>query len=432
MRLGLARTSLLNATAVAIRLGTALALNKVLAVYVGPAGFGVIGQFQSLVAMLGALAGGAFGNGITKLTAEHAADPARQVAVWRTAATLALVGAAAAAAVLLLFGEPLAGWLLGDPTLAGVMAWLALGLVGIAFNGLLLSALAGLKAVEAFVLASIAGSLLSVVVAVTLVVQAGLYGALVAAAIGQAVACVASVVFFRRVWKGRWLSLLGKIDRRAARALGGFALMAAASAVVIPLAHIAIRDGLARLGGAELAGLWQAMFRLSDTHLLLLTTTLSLHFLPHFAEIGDGSVLRAAVGKGYRFVLPVVCATSLAVWLLREPLVRLLFTREFLPLTDALAWQLVGDVLKIGSWVPAFTMISHARTRLFIASEVVFALVLTLLCLAFAARFGLKGAAIGYALTYAIYWVFVHHQLGRLTARLTPPAPVLTTGHAGP
>ena len=76
-------------------------------------------------------------------------------------------------------------------------------------------------------------------------------------------------------------------------------------------------------------------------------------------------------------------------------------------------------------------MISHARTRLFIASEVVFTLVQIAACLAFAARFGLTGAAIGYALTYALYWVFVHYQLGRLTTRLRLP-PVLTNGHAGP
>ena len=94
MSLGLARTSLLNGAAVATRLVAGLALNKVLAVYIGPAGFGVIGQFQSLVAMLGALAGGAFGNGVTKLTAERSADPARQLAVWRTAATFGLMGTA--------------------------------------------------------------------------------------------------------------------------------------------------------------------------------------------------------------------------------------------------------------------------------------------------------------------------------------------------
>jgi len=431
MRLGLARTSLLNATAVATRLATGLALNKVLAVYVGPAGFGVIGQFQSLVAMLTTLAGGAFASGLTKLTAEHGGNAARQLVVWRTAATLALIGAGSAALVLLLFSRPLATTLLGDASLAGVMFWLALALVAITVNGLLLAVMAGLKAVGAFVVASIAGSLLSVAVAITLVVQAGLYGALVAVAAGQAAASVAAVLCFRRVWKGRWRSLFGGIDRPAARALGAFALMTATSALVIPLAHIAIRDGLTRMAGAEVAGLWQAMWKLSETHLLLLTTTLSLHFLPHFAEIGDGGRLRDAVAKGYRFVLPVVGTTAVAIWLLREPLVQLLFTREFMPLSDALAWQLMGDVFKIGSWVPAFTMISHARTRLFIFSEAAFAGVLAVACLAFASQFGLRGTAIGYALTYALYWVFVHHQLGRLTARLRP-VPMLTRKDAGP
>ena len=46
----------------------------------------------------------AFGNGITKLTAECGAEPARQLAVWRTAVTFGVIGSAAAAVVLLLFG----------------------------------------------------------------------------------------------------------------------------------------------------------------------------------------------------------------------------------------------------------------------------------------------------------------------------------------
>jgi len=421
--LSLARTSLLNGAAVATRVATGLALNKVLAVYVGPAGFGVIGQFQSLVAMLAALAGGAFANGITKLTAEHTADVARQQAVWRTAFTLALGGAALAAALLLLFGKALAAWLLADAALAGVMAWLAAALLFIAINTLGLAVLGGLQRVGAFVAASIVGNLLSAGLAIALVVGGGLYGALVAFGVGQAVASLATLYFCRPVFTGRWAQLIGAIDARSARALGGFALMAATSAVVLPLSHIVLRDGLTRLIGAEAAGLWQAMWKLSETHLMLLTTTLSLHFLPAFAAIRDGDRLRDEVNRGYRFVLPLVAASALAIWLAREPLVRLLFTREFLPLTDALGWQLVGDMLKIASWVPAFTMISHARTKVFIASEVLFAMLMTAACLVGAWRLGLVGAAIGYALTYAIYWVTMHAALGRLTARLKPGRP---------
>lgn len=194
--------------------------------------------------------------------------------------------------------------------------------------------------------------------------------------------------------------------------------MAATTALTVPLSMLAIREGLSQAGGAALAGHWQAMWKLSETHLLLLTTTLSLYFLPRFAEIRSGRELQAEVARGHRFVLPLVAATAGAIYLLREPLTLALFTPEFLPLVQALGLQLIGDVLKIGSWVPAYTMISHARSRLYIGTEIGFALLVTLACIAGAWRWGLPGAAAGYALTYALYWALLQQQLRVLARRL--------------
>ena len=186
----------------------------------------------------------------------------------------------------------------------------------------------------------------------------------------------------------------------------------------MPLSQIVIRDGLTRMAGAEMAGLWQAMWRLSETHLMLLTTTLSLHFLPRFAEIADGGELRREIARAYRFVLPLVGATALTIYLVREPLTRLLFSPAFLPLAQAMGWQLMGDVLKIGSWVPAYTMISHARVRLYITTELGFSFLVAVACLTGARHFGLAGAGAGYAATYVLYWALLHWQLGRLARRL--------------
>jgi PST family polysaccharide transporter len=165
------------------------------------------------------------------------------------------------------------------------------------------------------------------------------------------------------------------------------------------------------------------MWKLSEAHLLLLTTTLSLYFLPRLAEIREGDELRREIARGYRFVLPLVVATAGAIFLLREPLTVALFSPAFLPLAQALGWQMLGDVLKIGSWIPAYTMISHARTRLYVATELVFAGLVTLACLAGARAWGLQGAAAGYAATYAIYWVVLHGQLGTLARRLDGERP---------
>ncbi len=71
---------------------TLLGINKILAVYVGPAGYATLGQFQNAVQMISTLASGAINTGVTKYTAEYHEDDERQRAVWRTAGTIALSG----------------------------------------------------------------------------------------------------------------------------------------------------------------------------------------------------------------------------------------------------------------------------------------------------------------------------------------------------
>lgn len=432
--MNLLRTSFLSALAVLTKLATSVFLNKILAVYVGPSGYGVIGQLQSLISIATTFASGAVNTGVTKYTAEHAGDAQRQRAIWATAGTLGLICTGLPALVFLFAHEPLSRWLLGSAEHSHVLIWLAFALPLLVLNGLLLAILNGRKAVSTFVAANIGGSLIGAAVAAALVVAAGLSGALIALAIGQAIACGWTAWLARRALQLRWRDLAGRLDRGIARSLGGFALMAATSALLAPLSHMIIRERLASLLGWEGAGLWQAMWKISETHLLLLTSTLSVYFLPRFSEISDGAELRREVLKGYRFVIPVVAVSASALYLLREPLVTALLSAQFLPLVDVLGIQLVGDALKICSWVMAFTMVSHAQTRTFVITELVFTGLLVALTLALTPRFGLQGAAAAYALTYAAYGIAMYRVFGSLVARLqpvpTPPA-VVAAGPSG-
>lgn len=418
----LLKTSALNGVAVLTRVGTALLLNKVLAVYVGPAGYAVIGQFQSLVGMVMGLASGAVGVGVTKYTAEYHAQPQRQLSVWRTGLKLGLGTSVAGALVLLLAHEPLAGWLLADSAYGSVFVWLAFALVLMVANGLMLAIMNGKKAIGAFVGANIAGSLINAATAVILVLSHGLYGALVALCIGQALAAFVTAWMFRRACAIPWPSLWGAFNPADAKRLARFALMAAVSAFVVPVSQVVIRDHLAGTLGWHTAGLWQALWKISDLHLMLLTSTLVAYFLPRFAELPAGPELRREVLRAYRLVLPLVVVTGGAIYLLREPLVRGLLTAEFLPLTEALGWQLCGDGIKICSWVAGYTMISHARTALFISTEIVFTLLLVGTTIIGAAVDGLRGTAIAYTATYAAYLVLMFAVLMQFTRATTQPS----------
>jgi polysaccharide transporter, PST family len=423
----LAGTTLLNGLAVLTRLLTGLALNKVLAVMVGPTGYGVIGQFQSFAAMVVAFASAPVTTGVVKYTAEFGGQEARQAVVWRTAATLGLGLSITTSLLLVAFQRPLAAWSIADADRAHLVVLLACALTFMVLNALLIAILNGLKQLRALVVANIAGSVISALTAIGLVVWQGLNGALAALAVSQSLAFLVTLFIFRRYVRASWRSMVGKLDPQLTRGLGRFAVMGLTSAIAIPLAQMFMRDQLAHSLGWSTVGLWQALWKISETHLLLLTSTLSVYFLPRFAEIQNAGELRREVLRGLGFVIPLVLVTSGLLFFGRHQIVRVMLSDGFLPMLDAFGPQLVGDILKVASLVPAYTMLSHGQTRTYVVTEILFSAVLAGLTVWLSQSMGLRGAAVGYAVTYALYGIAMWFVLRRLMARLGNKAAAVPT-----
>ncbi|MDV5860887.1 O-antigen translocase [Pseudomonas mendocina] len=403
----LIKTSLLNGIAVVIKMLTLLGLNKILAIYVGPAGYAALGQFQNAVQMITTLASGAINTGVTKYTAEYHDDESKQHAVWRTAGTISLIGSALVAIAVIAFNKQLAGWFLKDESLSSVFSWFALTLVLFVFNTLLLAILNGKKEIQRYVIANIAGSLFALAVTTLMAIQLGLYGALVALAIYQ------SLTFFVTLtltYKASWFKLrylLGGIDKQATKNLAKFTAMALTSAACVPLSHILIRNHLGETLGWEAAGYWEAMWRLSAAYLMLVTTTLSVYYLPKLSELKEPADIKKEILQGYKIILPVAAACGLVIYLLRDFIIRVLFTAEFADMEVLFGWQMVGDTLKIGSWILAYLMLGKAMVKLFILSEIGFAALFYGLAYYFTGIVGLEGVSIAHALNYFFYWTFM-------------------------
>jgi len=403
----LIKTSLLNGIAVVIKMLTLLGLNKILAIYVGPSGYAALGQFQNAVQMITTLASGAINTGVTKYTAEYHEDEAKQHAVWRTAGTISLTGSVLVAIAVIAFNKPLAGWFLKDESLGSVFIWFAATLVLFVFNTLLLAILNGKKEIQRYVTANIAGSLFALAVTTVMAIQLGLYGALVALAIYQ------SLTFFVTLtltYKASWFRLnylLGGIDKQSAKSLAKFTAMALTSAACVPLSHILIRNHLGETLGWDAAGYWEAMWRLSAAYLMLVTTTLSVYYLPKLSELQDPGDIKKEILQGYKIILPVAAACGLVIYLLRDFIIRVLFTAEFAEMEVLFGWQMVGDTLKIGSWILAFLMLGKAMMKLFMLTEVLFSVSFYLFTIKFVELIDLEGVAVAYAINYLFYWIFL-------------------------
>ena len=392
---------------------TMLGLNKILAIYVGPAGYAAIGNFQNAAQMITTFASGAINTGVVKYTAEYHDDEEKQRQVWRTAGTIAVLGSVITGIGVAVFSKQIAQWFLQDESYNTVFIWFSVTLVFFIFNTLLLAILNGKKEIHRYIIANIAGSLFSLAVTSALAVQFGLHGALTALAIHPSFAFIITLYL---CYKADWFKfsyLFGRLDKQVVLNLSKYTAMALTSAACVPVSHILIRTHLADTLGMDAAGYWEAMWRLSAAYLMLVTTTLSLYYLPKLSELKDPKEIKAEILQGYKIILPVAAACGLVIYLLRDFIIGVLFTSDFIPMRDLFAWQMMGDTLKIGSWILAYLMLGKAMMKLFIASEIVFAAGFYGWTYFLTGMYGLEGVTIAHAINYAIYWVVMGVFIGK-------------------
>lgn len=403
--MNLLNTSLLNGVAVLIKTATLFLLNKILAVYVGPAGYAAIGQFQNFIQMVTAFSGSAINTAIIKYTAEYHEDETKQRAIWKTAGSLVFLFSLIFSVLIILFQKQLSTYIFHTIEYQTVFVWFAVFLLLFNFNALFLAILNGKKEILKLVIANIAGSVFALIITSILAMQYKLYGALVGLSIYQSLAFFVTLFLCYRADWFKFSYLFGKINLEISKKFAAFALMALVSALCVPLSQMLIRSHLSNEFGLVYAGYWEAMVRLSGAYLMMVTTTLGVYYLPRLAELKQLSDIKKEVYLGYKFIFPLALLGGLCVFLLKDWVIVILFSESFLPMRELVLWQMIGDSLKIGSWILAYLMLSKAMTKLFIATEIIFAITLVMFTYVATDTLGFVGVTVAYLINYALYWI---------------------------
>lgn len=405
--MNLLTTSVLNGVAVLIKTLTLFVLNKILAVYLGPTGYAALGQFQNFIQMVTTFAGSAINTAVIKYTAEYHEDQNRQRAIWKTAGSLVFLFSLIFAILILIFQSQLSLYIFHTLEYQNVFVWFAVFLVFFNFNTLFLAILNGKKEILKLVIANIAGSLFALIITSILAIKLHLYGALIALSIYQSIAFIVTLFLCYRAKWFKLSSLFGKIDLEITKKFSSFVWMALVSAICVPLSQMLIRAYLSREFGLAYAGYWEAMIRLSTVYLMLVTTILGVYYLPRLSELKMLDEIKKEIYLGYKFLFPLAVAGGIIVFVLRDWIINVLFSPSFAPMQSLFFWQMMGDALKIGSWILAYLMLSKAMTKLYISTEIIFTVSLLVLTYVCTQVFGFEGVSIAYLVNYGMYWIVI-------------------------
>ncbi len=399
-----------------LKMAMGFVIAKVVAIYTGPTGMAMLGQVQSIVGSLNGIINAPAGSGVVRFTAEYKEQGFDACAPWwRAALQWVLIISAIAIPVGLLFAKPIASGILKDVNLAWVVMATVIVLPFAAIGTLCNSVINGQQLYRRYVGLGMLSALISGCVMLGMIAWKNIEGALLAAAVQAAlIGVVMLITNLRQPWfKLRYW--WGPVAPKARKDIGGYMLMAITSALTVPVSLILIRNILIDQVGWDATGQWQAVYKISEVYLGVVTMALGTYYLPRLASLTSVDAIVSEINKTAKVIIPMVAFMALGVYLLRDVVISLLFTESFRSARDLFAIQLTGDVIKIASWLYAYPMLSRGATKWFLGTEIIFSISVVTLTYFLVSKMGLKGATVAYLVNYSVYFLIVKLNIKRFS-----------------
>ena len=390
---------------------------KVLAVLLGPAGYGTMGALMLIAELTKGIAQfGINSSGVRQIAESVASEDASRLATTvivlrRVSVLCALVGAA----VLALLSEPIASFTFGSDGHAGSVAVLSLAVFLSVIAGGQGALLQGMRRIGDMAKLGVWGSLLGTAVGIPMVYFWGVAG------LAPTLVAVAACSALASWWYSRQISIekptisASVVASEAASLLKlGVAFMA--SGLLTLGAAYVVRIIVLRKAGIEAAGIYYAAWTLGGLYIGFVLQALGADFYPRLVGAIKNDVECNRLVNEQAEVSLLMAVPGVLLTLTLAPLaISLFYSAEFVGAIEVLRWICLGMALRVLTWPIGYIVVAKNRQVAFFAIELAWTVVNVALTWVCVDMFGLNGAGIAFFGSYIFHGVVVYPIVRHLT-----------------
>lgn len=396
------KQSLLSGTVAFVRILMSFLTNKILAVVLGPVSFAMVGQFQNIMMVTQAGGSLALQNGWVSLTAQYAKEEERRIALWRSGGILSGIGFLFVFVILFILSLTGAlGFLfpfVSEKTLQIALLCAIPGTFAMVLISIVQSIANGFSAFRLWSILSISTYVTQALWVVLFVlwnhdyVLIGLATQSILALIISFIICHKKKVFSRLFTNssagfGEWKK---------------FALMGIIPMVFMPFVLTVNRSLIGTSLGWDQAGLWQGAFRISDLFNVGISSVLGVVLLPRLSELKKERAFFKTLWFSLLGVLLVAFCLISIMCFFREFVVQFVLSKDFLPITNQMFIQWIGDFFRTGSWCLGLGLIVKQAAKTFLFLEILSHFLFLILCYIGISRIGIAAPFYAYAIENVI------------------------------
>lgn len=388
--------------AIFIKMLSSFVVAKIIAIYAGAATFGLFGQFISFVSLVQLASGAVLVSGVSKYTSQYIEDKYSRGIISSTSLTFSLISSIVFGTLICIFSAQLSLLIFHQSDFFWVFIFFGLFLFSSSLNSIIQAIFTGLNQIKSYVVVIIAGAILSVIMIGAITYFYHTIGALIGYVATQLLVFFIAICVFAKNPVAS-INVSCKIDKKYLIKLIKFSSMSVVSIVTLPLAQMYLRSYVVSHSTWADAGYWQGMLKISDAYLLMFTTAISTYVLPKFSRAKNKSELVQDIFFVLKRFIPMVSLIALIIYFLRGPVILILFTKQFLVMKKLFAYQLMGDLVKVISWVIVNALIARAKIKFFTCLEVFIVLTYVILSIIFYNIHGLVGLTQAFFIVYLFY-----------------------------
>ncbi|RYZ44718.1 MAG: hypothetical protein EOP49_26580 [Sphingobacteriales bacterium] len=379
---------------------------KVMAIILGPGGTGLYAVLTQIYTTALALA--VFSGGSALVQGIASREEEERVQYLATTWWLVAAGTTIACAILIAFAPQITYLVTGksDALTIGMARWLALP-VGLGAVYIYLSSMMnGFRDIGRLASIRVSGTAVTAALAYPVALGVKKEHFLAFIWLISVPLMVQVILSFWSALKAGWLHPFSiKANRafhgHAARQFFSIAITMLITGQISSIVFTFINSLVVQHSGLVGAGVFNAAWSLSMQYVMLILTSFSTYFLPVLSGTKEQEARTILLSNVSRLTTIVMIPLVTAIIVLKPMIMTALYSAEYSQSLTILRWMLIGDYLKISSWVIAMPALAYADMKTFFWTEIAWYLgFLALSFLSISVYSSLQGIGMAFGVLY--------------------------------
>ncbi|MBI9062303.1 MAG: O-antigen translocase [Marinilabiliaceae bacterium] len=352
----------------------------------------IVSQLQNVLQIGVNISNAGINNGIIKYLAQYHNNKSKRELFIYTSLFLVFIIASLLGIIVFFMPIFFSGIVFNSDQYVPIIKLTGIYLITTALLNLIISILNGLKQLKNFISLNIFLSLSGFAVVFGSVYFWGLRGMMMGIIFQTSLALIFGIyLLFRKLRIDKI-----KFSTAVIRRLSKYSLMSVAAGILSPLTLLLCRNIIISHTSLQSAGLWDGVNKISNNYILLATMSFSYYFLPTFSSITSPTKIRKEVINAYKILVPLLLVGGVMLYALRKPVVTVLFSPDFNGITEILNWQIIGDGIRVLTWVISILIIAKEKVTIYIGSELISSLSQIGFTYYFVLHMGIEGSTFAY------------------------------------